>query len=120
MIESPRTNHEGFKKSKNSCPKCHSIISAWDYMKPGARKANRIKCNSCGSILRYDLSSSEVALFGGWGFALPFIPAYYLWPPTDFIYFSSVFIAIVLLIIAAISIIEVIYVRKYHLVEYIE
>lgn len=113
MYEPPKSDLNKYKEADNACPKCFAEITVWDYLKPGVRKANSIKCKKCQSILRYNLNQFESLCFILLGMMVAFIPAYFLWPPNNITKFVSYYLPIVIPLWIAIGPLESWFVRRF-------
>ena len=116
MYAPPKSDLNKYPEVKNRCPKCSTGITMWDYLKPGVRKANRIKCKKCSCTLRYTIRTIESLLFLSLGMLSALVPAYILWPEID----AVLYIIMVLPMLLAIGPIEALYVRKYKNIEIVK
>ena len=91
-----------------------------DYLKINFRNANRIKCKSCSSILRYNLNLFELCVFFVIGLFVAFLPGYYLWPPINLNKFYLYYGIIIVLLWLAVRYLEAWYVATFKKVQLID
>ena len=112
MYEPPNSELDKNYSCNNTCPKCGKEITRKDYTKIRAKRANRMECGGCGSLLKYDLKPIETLLFSGFGLFSAIFPAYYFWPAENLMHFSVKYISALIVLVAVFNRIETFYVRK--------
>lgn len=118
MYEPPKTDLRHFEPISNACPKCQTPVRKRDYTKFTGKRANRVTCRACGSLLRYNMNRIEVAILGMEGLVAGVGPAFLFWP---FVEFKTVlyYLVIVGVLVSAVDFLEFLYVRKFKKVELI-